>query len=249
MTSYAFNINMTQATVEALTNTYTMFGMKSTATSAKTKNTRASAWMLNKRYGLVTTVNWSIGYGMYTASNQVLSTGQTIDTTNAYTTNVDLTDLLYVDNDSGTGKIRQGAGKASSLEVYNSTDQLFSCGALMNNQSGSTPIFSPTCIFDLNGHHSVLMQPIEKVLFFFATDAYNQGAVIESAETDALLVDFTDAQTRTVTYDINAGWSDFERGTDTLIPAFENITDKLITVSTSLAEQAKQREKKQLAGA
>lgn len=249
MTNYAFNVQMDQKTIDGLLHTYTMFGMQSTVSSVETDNTKASAWMLNTTFGKTTTVSWSIGYGMYTGIHQELSTGQDINTNNPYTEKVDLKDVLYVDSDAGTGVIKKGQGVASSLEVYNSTATVFSCGALMNNQpSSQPPVFSPTCIFDLHGHQSVVMQPVEKVLFFFATEKYNQGAVIESASTDALLVDFTDTQTRTVTYDIDAGWTGYDPDTDQLVPAFENITNVLITVSSEVARQAERQNRRQLAG-
>jgi hypothetical protein len=249
VTNYKFNVTMNQNTVNSLTNAYTMFGMQSTKSSGESANTRASAWMLNTTYGLTTSVGWSIGYGMYTGSHQVLSTGQNIDTNNPYTTEVDLKDLLYVENESGTGVIKKGAGSPNSLEVYNSTGKMLSCGTLLNNQPPGKPaVFSPTCIFDLHGHTADTMQPIQKVLFFFATEKYNQGAVIESAQTDALLVDFTNSQTRTVQYDIDAGWSEFNPDTDQLVPAFADLTTVLITVSSDLTKEASRRGKKQLAG-
>ena len=41
----------------------------------------------------------------------------------------------------------------------------------------------------------------------FATDSYNTGTVVWNAFTNGLLIDLTQANSRSVNLDINAGWS------------------------------------------
>jgi hypothetical protein len=212
-TKYRLEIKMDSDTVVRLGKGYTQFGLRTTAsnTADSDPNRAAAVWLINDSYGATTAVDWTTQYGLWTGTHQQLDTGQQITTSNKYIDNVDLGDLFTITDRSGIGELEKGGGEKGCVTIYNSVPStMLSSGLLMNNThnpSTSEDDFAETCIFDTPGRQALVMEPIQKILFFFATNRWKSNTVVRKAVTDAVLVDFTGSNTqRQISYGFTTGW-------------------------------------------
>ena len=63
------------------------------------------------------------------------------------------------------------------------------------------------CAFPLHGLMLDVIEPIEKVMFMFATNTQNTGTVIYKSYSSGVMIDLTQSQTRAVNFGIDAGWT------------------------------------------
>jgi hypothetical protein len=127
--------------------------------------------------------------------------------------------LVLSKNGGGSGEV-QGGGPAGAVSVQNSTGTEYLCG-LMQAQ-GSNDL-APYCAVPIYGAGQESLYPVDKVLLGFSSAALEPGeyvpfldgsapitsrsSVDASVGTTMLLIDLTSADTRSVSYDINTGWS------------------------------------------
>lgn len=65
---------------------------------------------------------------------------------------------------------------------------------------------APFCAFPLHGHAMGMLAPTDRILAIFATDSTLPGAVVETAFGPGLLIDFSGAAVREVSFDVDSGW-------------------------------------------
>lgn len=138
-------------------------------------------------------------------ASAAVALGQTVD--------VSATGGLTVVNGGGTGAVvmdNQGTTEWTS--------------GMMQGPSGPT---APYCAFPLPGQDTGVMTPLDQVLLMFTLNTLKAGAVIQTAYSAGLLVD-AGAADRSVTYDINAGWSAGGAAWATAVPALSNLDPLLI---------------------
>ena len=191
MANYKVTISMSQDTVTQLTQQgQSLLGFKSVISD----NTGGVpvVWFSTTTLGLNTYVKWTESYQAYTSSEQAIASGE-IDASNPY--DIDLGQTLHVDGSAGTGTV-MSSGTAGSIIITSTVDQAFTCG--VSQKSGGD--FNPICAFPLNGNGTDTITPIEKVFLVFASGPVNTGTVIEKSAGPGLLIDLTDAGSRTVQY-------------------------------------------------
>jgi hypothetical protein len=199
-TSYEIDITMSAATVTALVNgNYNMYGFK--AVQAAQGGGAPLVWfqLPNTGYSTLTKVMWAVQYQAYTSNSSIISGGE-VDA--SFAAAIDLGQTLNVQA-GGIGDVTSG-GPAQAISVYNTTKTQFTCGISQEAADGST---NPMCAFPLYGQQLDVIAPIEKVLLTFSTLPVNTGTVIEQAYAPGILVDLTSSNQRSVSYDINEGWS------------------------------------------
>jgi hypothetical protein len=196
---YQVNISMSGPTVQALaSNKFSLYGFKPVQASSAA---RPTVWFQTNDFSLTTNISWTESYQAYTSLSQIIPNG-TIVAEAAY--DADLGQTLTVSNPMGIGEVVAGTPNQQGIYILNQTSTPFTCGLSQQQPSGA---YTPICAFNLFGHNMDVVVPIEQVFFMFSSVELNTGAVIEQGYGPGLLVNLTGANTQSVSYDINAGWS------------------------------------------
>lgn len=230
-TPFDVTIQMSIGTVEALANSnFTLYGFK--AVQSTLGGGAPLVWFESQTFSMVTNVSWVSQYQAYT-STQSMSGDVTISA--SFTTPIDLGQTLNITSSTGIGAVSSG-GVPTAISISNTSGTPFTCG-LSQSEGGSTP--SPLCAFPLFGQGMDVIQPIEKVLLTFATQPLNTGTVIEQAFAPGYLIDMTGApgNSRTVSFDINMGWSNGSAVWATQVPPNANLVPLLIDNSPSVVSK------------
>jgi hypothetical protein len=200
-TPYEIDIAMSQDTVEKLnSHGYKLFAFKGVQSSVPGAPV---VWFKTTKFGKVTSVKWKEQYQGYTADADAIS-GGSVSANNAY--DMDFDQTLDVTGGAGTGAVVNG-GLPTALTIANQSGVPFTSGiSQMVQQPDGTSVANPMCAFDLFGSATLQIAPIEQVLLMFATDTHDTGAVIYNAFTQGVLIDLTASNTRSVSFDIDAGW-------------------------------------------
>jgi hypothetical protein len=203
-TPYEIDITMSSDTATSLKNNgYQLYGFKSVQTSAR--GGAPLVWFVTGTFSVSTAVKWSEQYQAYTTNSSAISGGSV---TASYSVNMDLGWIFDVSTSAGTGGTPGTGGNPKAITIENTSGDQFTAGIseTVVNADG-TSSSNPLCAFNLFGTTTLQIAPVEQVLLMFATDSYNTGTVVYNAFTNGLLIDLTQANLRSVKFDINAGWS------------------------------------------
>jgi len=127
--------------------------------------------------------------------------------------------LVLSKNGGGSGNVQAG-GPAGAVSVQNSTGTEYLCGLVQAQGSND---LAPYCAVLIYGAGQESLYPVDKVLLGFSSAALKPGEFVQSLDsfvpitsrsntnasvgTSMLLIDLTSADTRSVSYDMNTGWS------------------------------------------
>lgn len=199
MADYLVSIDMAQETVDLLTdNKYNLYGFKAVKAAGSGQPT---VWFKTTDFSLSTEVSWEVLFQAYTSKSQIIPNGQIKAAANY---NIDLGQTLNVNSTTGTGAVDTKSGLPGAISINNTTQTPFTCGISQQQGDGT---YAPLCAFPLFGVSMDVMGPIEKVFLMFSTTPVNTGTVVYQAYSQGLLIDLTGAEQRTVSFDINKGWS------------------------------------------
>lgn len=197
-TQYGISIEMDDETVNALSGgNYSLYGFK--AVQSSVGGGMPLVWFQSNEFGLSTEVHWEVQYEAYTSRSAIIPGGQ-IKGLSSYP--IDLAQKLSITTPQGTGTVAAG-NTPRGIEVLNETTTPVTCGISEVVEGKAEPL----CAFPLYGKGLDAIVPIQKVMLSFATKQVNTGTVIEKAYSQSLMIDLTSASSRTVTFDINDGWS------------------------------------------
>jgi hypothetical protein len=228
MTNYSIDIQMSQDTVNSLSqNNFVLYGFKAVRTTAPGA---PLVWFQTTAYGLDTMLSWDQEYQAYTSTSAIVPGGE-VRATNSYKTNLGQT--LDVIDKSGTGMVTQD-GTAGAISILNKTSTQFTCGISERQPNGGV---TPTCAFSLFGNNLDVIAPIQRVLLLFSTLPVNTGTVVYKAYSAGLLIDLTGTTSRSVSYDVNAGWSWSGGAWGQQVPPSENLVPLLIENSIDLSQE------------
>ena len=198
MADYQIDISMSGDTVNALLDQgYNLYAFKAVDTS--NRGGAPLVWFKTQNFATDTQIDWQVDYEAYTSLTKIIPKGK-ITASNHYP--IDLGQTLVVMGTTGTGEV-EGKGTEGAISILNQTSTPMTCG-ISQMVSGSA---APMCAFPLNGNMLDVIAPIEKVLLMFATNTVDTGTVIFQSFSQGVLIDLTAVNNRTVTYDINTGWS------------------------------------------
>jgi len=227
-TSFTVNIQMSTETVESLMQgNFQLYGFKAVQTTMG--GGAPLVWFSTQTFSTSTAVTWMEQYQAYTSS-QAISGNVTIDA--SFSVGIGLDQTLSITDSTGTGTVSSG-GVTSAISIENSSGQEFTCGISQTVDGSSAPV--PMCAFPLFGMGLDVIAPIEKVLLTFATQPLNTGSVIEQTFAPGFLIDLTGApnNTRSVSFDINQGWSNGSAIWASQVPPNSNLLPLLIDNSPS----------------
>ncbi|MFP2898008.1 hypothetical protein [Corallococcus sp. 4LFB] len=204
-TNYQITISMSDETLTALTDSgYYLYGFKGVSTSMK--NGAPLVWFQSQAYSQSTLIQWQEQYQAYTSTNAIIPGGH-IAASAAY--NIDLEQTLNVTGQSGIGQVVKG-GTPGAISIVNQTSSHtpFTCGISQTQTiAGGASFNTPLCAFPLHGVGTDVMAPIERCLLMFATEQVNTGTVISKAYCEGIVADLTGGAPRSLSFDIDKGWS------------------------------------------
>lgn len=196
-TQYQILIQMSAQTVQALQqNGFTLFGFKAVQSTAHGMPT---VWLATGQIGMNVAVSWTEEYQAYVSLTSVMAGAQVIASAEY---DIDLGQTLTITNATGIGTVTQG-GSQGAVCIANQTTTQFTSG-IAQGANGSS---SPTCAFPLFGQNAELIVPLEQVALIFSTQSANPGTIVQQSHGPGIVIDMTGASQRTVTFDINQGWS------------------------------------------
>ena len=116
-------------------------------------------------------------------------------------------------------------GVAGAVSIHNQTTTPFTSGvSVPPNALGTSPI----CAFPLYGKNIQMLAPVKKLLLWFSTLEIAPGSAVAQAYGPGILVNFADAHTRAIEFDINAGWNWGNFSWAEQVPAFTDIVRLLV---------------------
>lgn len=200
VTQYQVKVKMSEETVKALGGgNYSLFGFKGTKTTVG--GAAPLVWFKTKAYSTNTDVQWSTSYQAYTSQQEIVSGVKIIA---SFQKPIELGQVLEVTSEHGIGDV-VGGGAPLGISIHSKVTKQLTCGIseVVNSQGAAL------CAVTVYGKHLVVMAPIQKILLTFATSSYDTGTVITKAFAPGFLIDMTGApgQQRSVTFDVNNGWS------------------------------------------
>lgn len=221
-TPYQVTISLDETTLtDLVSGNYQLYGFKAVQTSQG--GGAPLVWFSTQNFMASTVVNWEEQYQAFTSLSQIIP-GGTINASSPYDITLDQT--LNV-GPNGVSTVTEG-GTASAISIKNTTSTQFTCG-ISEIQDGS-PL--PLCAFPLYGNQVDVIAPIEKVLLMFSTVPVNTGTVIEQAYSQAILIDLTGDNQRSVSFDMNNGWNWGGFSWAQAVPADANLVPLLIEAPT-----------------
>lgn len=199
MANYSVSIDMEQDTVyQLMANGYNLYAFNAVQAAGGGQPT---VWFKTTDFSLSTAVSWVELYQAYTSRSQIIPNGQ-IMVGAAY--DIDLGQTLNVQSSTGTGSVDTGSGVPGAIAIDNQTTTQLTCGISQQLSDGT---FAPLCAFPLFGNNVNAIAPLATVFLMFSTIPVNTGTVVFQAYSQGILIDLTGVSTRTVSFDINGGWS------------------------------------------
>jgi hypothetical protein len=223
--NYGVNLNMSASTVaKAKAMGFTLYGFKSVKTSSQ--GAAPVVWFKDEDYLQTNIITWSEQYQAYTSLTDPIGGGSIASLTAA---NADLGQEADVDL-YGNITVKNGTpglvtdNSAQAITIVNTSDVPFTTG-LASVQNG---VSKAMCAVPLYGYTSTFIAPIETITLMFASENVDTGSVVYRTYAQALQIDLTASNTRTVAFDINSSWSWGNEAWGTLIPRGEDLQPYVI---------------------
>jgi hypothetical protein len=159
-----------------------------------------TAWQRVQNYLENTTLSWSLDVLGYTSLTP-LQAGATV--VPGFSAPIKLGQVLNV-ADGGVGKVSSN-GIPGTVAFVNSVATQFTCGLALPVNNSPVPIGAAP----LYGNNVQFMAPTSQVFLMFSNRPTTPGEIVVTSSGPGMLADFAvaNAQTLTVNYDINAGWT------------------------------------------
>jgi hypothetical protein len=198
MTTYSVIITMDSTTNSDLKEgNFYLYGFKAVSTAA---NASPLVWFQTDKsgYNTTTTISWTEEYQAYISNSEIIA-GGTITAGTSIGISLDQTATV----DQNGNLTSTSGGQTDAISIQNGSGTQYTAGISQTQGTATTLV----CAVPLYGSETIAIAPVEQVLLMFATTSTNAGAYIENAFSQGILIDLTGATSRSVSYDINAGWS------------------------------------------
>lgn len=207
---------------------YILFAFRAVETSAE--GGLPVIWFSTNGYSETTNVSWQETYGAFASTTEVKS-GTKIDAN--CQKEINLNQKMEVVSPLQCKEPVDGI--TGCISVLNKRDaELPSCGISEKNQANE---FAPLCAFPLFGGNLIMIKPIQKVFLMFANKPIVTKTVIAQSVGPGILIDLTNKQERTVTYDVDKNWSwDKQEGYAATYEAGSDLAPRLILPSETMKD-------------
>lgn len=207
---------------------YALRGVQSTATGGA-----PIVWFVTSEFLEYTEISWSDQFEAYISASEIVPNGVVVPLVRFGVGSGAAVTL----NPDGTITVVERPG---SFSITNETATEVTWG--LSQMIWGKPA-TPFCAFPLYGNFLEVIDPTEKVLFFFAKVAVNTGTVVEQALGPGVLLDLTSNPQLTVSYDLENGWNSGGYAGATNVPAGSAI-DPLLVDQLASAQLDRGREQR-----
>jgi hypothetical protein len=196
-------INLTPNTIQLLkSQNAQLYGFK--AVESRTGGGAPTVWLRTGNLAPSTLVSWTEEYQAYTSLDTHFSQG--VQIIPSFVAAIAVGQQLNVGT-GGIGRVVDG-GAPNAISILSETTQQFGCGISQRPAAGGGGgSFAPLSVFPLFSFALDVIVPLEKVLLLFSSMPLSPGTVVVRAPSSGVFVDLTGSVQRTVSFDINAGWS------------------------------------------
>jgi len=227
MGQYSVTVTMSGATVQALYQSgyfLNAFGVVRSSDHAASP----VVWMQSQSYMQNTVLTWTGDLQGYLSASSLVVGGRI---SVGFSEPMSLGQLLTVNNGSG---VVSDSGVPNSISILNSSTTPFVTGLVQ----GSSPNVGPICALPLYGQGLQIIQPVPSIFLMMSTISQTPGTVVVRSTGPGMLFSLSDSAQRTVSYDINQGWSAGGMVWAQNVPANAPLSPLLTGYSTSLASSA-----------
>ncbi|GMU03508.1 hypothetical protein KH5H1_76300 [Corallococcus caeni] len=177
-------------------------------------------WFQLRDYSLTTTLSWQEQWQAY-VSLHAAAPSPTVNASAAY--GITPGQTLQVQTPQGLGQVVDD-GVQGALSIVNQTQAPLTCGLSLRSGGASAPIAA----FPLYGNGLQLLVPVKRVLLMFSTVPIEPGTPLRRSCGPGVLMDFSDAPTREISFDLNTGWDLRGKSWARTIPAGSDLVPLLI---------------------
>lgn len=164
--------------------------------------------------------SWDANYGAFISTEQKCIQSRS-------DRRISLGQIMDIDN-NGLLSIRNG-GEKDTISILNENRNLFTCGISEYAEGANT--FAPMCAFSINYGFMVTITPVQKLLLMFSSAQIKPTCVVKNTSGPGIIMDFTTANNRTVSYNIQTGWNSDTLGDSIIVNAGTEIAPLLMPVS------------------
>ncbi|WP_029272012.1 hypothetical protein [Flavobacterium sp. KJJ] len=140
---------------------------------------------------------------------------------------IDLNERMLIEN---YGKVTiDGNNDLNNVLIQNNSNNPYSTGLCIYNTTDEQ--YYGNCVFNTYGGNTIKVIPVNKAFLMFSSKDIENNTVILNAENSGILVDLTASEdnSRTVSYDINNGWSSDKQVWGKQYPAGTDLKALLLT--------------------
>lgn len=216
-TQYMVMITMPTTTVQTLKlDGFALYGFKAVQSS---QQGAPLVWLRTDQLMSSTQVAWTDDYQAYTSTNQIMPGGQIME---QFAARISPGETLQIQR-GGTGMVMP-QGTPNAISFLNQDFSQYTVGISQQHDGR----FSPLCAFPLAGNMMSVITPIQKVLLMFSPVQANPGTVVMHSSNPGLLIDLAGTNQRSVSFDINTGWSSGGGSWGQQIPANTDLSQLLL---------------------
>ncbi|WP_375758376.1 hypothetical protein [Corallococcus exercitus] len=183
-------------------------------------------WFQLRDYSLTTIISWQEQWQAYvslqpTAPTPLFNASASYGITPGQT--------FQVQTPQGLGQVVND-GMPGAISIVNQTQTPLTCGISLLSGGASAPIAA----FPLYGNGLQLLVPVKRVLLMFSTVPLEPGTALRRSCGPGVLMDFSDARTRGLSFDLNTGWDWGGQGWARAVPAGSDLAPLLIVQTAPL---------------
>ena len=196
-TLYQVTIQLSNATVQALSDSgYALFAFLPVQATAA--GGQPVLWLHTKSVAENIQIDWSSTYAAYISQSAIV-----VNSTIAMQSEAPISFGQILQVGQGGSVSVTSDGPADAMSVLNTTTTPYTCGLAVALGS----VTSPIAAFPLYANSLDAIAPMEKVLLVFESYPAQAGQILERTLAQGLFVDVAGGAARTVSFDINNGWS------------------------------------------
>lgn len=157
-------------------------------------------WFQTSDFQMQNTIQWTEEYQAYASTTKVLG-GAQFSSFAPYP--IQVGQVLRLTDSADSGQVTTDGGTEGAISISNLTSASLTCGISQAFNGTGTPL----CAFPLPANTVIQIVPVPKLLLVFGSPPVDQGVVVEQGSGPGILIDLAGASSRSVAFDVDAGWS------------------------------------------
>lgn len=193
---YGLDIKIDPETLKSIHETGLKLYVFKAAECSPAKGAKPLVWQIYESINEETNLGWKVNYGAYFSTIEMSKDANYSSITSRP---ISLGQTLVIDMNEDASV--ENKGREGAITIADDTvDKNYTCGISQPDKDGK---MNPMCAVPLKHKLSDIIIPIEKIALIFASDIKQIGSVYEYAISDGVIIDFTNINNRTATFDLS----------------------------------------------